>query len=533
MRAPDDDPGASPAVALTRVGLLRWAWRQLTSMRTALLLLLLLALAAVPGSLLPQRGVNPERVRGFELRNPGLAPWLDRLSLFDVYAAPWFAAVYLLLMISLTGCVLPRARQHWRAARAAPPPPPRHLARMPVFRSWTADAAPVEVLDAASHELRRRRYRVARHSDALAAERGFLREAGNLLFHLSLLVLLAALAVGSLYGYRGRVLVTEGEGFANTRTRYDEFTAGRRFQLGDLPPFAFTLRRFVARFEETGDQRGAPREFRADVEVTDAPGRPPRRVAIRVNQPLEVAGSKVFLTGQGYAPRFTVRDRAGQVVFAGPVKFLPRDGNYTSTGAIKIPDAGAQQVGFAGFFLPTTVIDPQRGPISVFPDLRNPSVFLVAYVGDLGLDRGVPQSVYTLDTQRMRRVEVNGQPLARALAVGDSMTVPGQGSISFDGISRTAVFQIAADPGGPLALAGALLALLGLLASLFVRRHRLWVRITALRDGTLVEVAGLTRTGATRHLTEEVATVAARLRARGGTADDTTPVPATGPRSQW
>ena len=115
--------------AMQPLELSRWAWRQLTSMRTALVLLFLLALAAVPGSLVPQRSVDAARAAQFAEQHPTLAPWYDRLSLFSVYSSPWFAATYLLLFVSLVGCVLPRSRQHLSggtgtaAARAAAPRP--------------------------------------------------------------------------------------------------------------------------------------------------------------------------------------------------------------------------------------------------------------------------------------------------------------------------------------------------------------------------------------------------------------------------
>ncbi|MBW3567205.1 MAG: cytochrome c biogenesis protein ResB, partial [Proteobacteria bacterium] len=81
--------------------------------------LFLLALASVPGSFLPQRGLNPVAVQDYFAQHPDLAPVLDRLFLFDVFAAPWFAAVYLLLFVSLIGCLGPRIRLH---ARALPHP---------------------------------------------------------------------------------------------------------------------------------------------------------------------------------------------------------------------------------------------------------------------------------------------------------------------------------------------------------------------------------------------------------------------------
>ena len=91
---------------------LRWCWRQLTSMRTALILLLLLSIAAIPGSLFPQRTQNPLKVREYFINDPESAKWLDRFSLFDVYGSPWFSAIYLLLFVSLIGCVLPRSIKH-------------------------------------------------------------------------------------------------------------------------------------------------------------------------------------------------------------------------------------------------------------------------------------------------------------------------------------------------------------------------------------------------------------------------------------
>jgi len=120
----------------------RRTWRQLTSMRTALLLLFLLALGAVPGGFLPQRSLNPVRVNDYLAKHRSVGPLLDKLSLFDVFAAPWFAAVYLLLFISLVGCLVPRIRLHARALRKPPPPAPHNLARLPVSARWTTTLGP-------------------------------------------------------------------------------------------------------------------------------------------------------------------------------------------------------------------------------------------------------------------------------------------------------------------------------------------------------------------------------------------------------
>jgi cytochrome c biogenesis protein len=116
--------------ALGVVGWLRWFWRQLTSMRIAILLLLLLAIAAVPGSLFSQTTSDPNGVIDYKRTHPELYPILKAMGMFDVYSSGWFSAIYILLFISLIGCVLPRTKHHWQALRARPPRTPVRLQRL-------------------------------------------------------------------------------------------------------------------------------------------------------------------------------------------------------------------------------------------------------------------------------------------------------------------------------------------------------------------------------------------------------------------
>jgi cytochrome c biogenesis protein len=192
--------------------------------------------------------------------------------------------------------------------------------------------------------------------------------------------------------------------------------------------------------------------------------------------------------GHGYAPTVTIKNAKGEVVFHDSVVFLPQDGNFTSTGVVKAPDS-VPQLGIQGFFLPTAAIDATFGPHSTFPAADSPAVFFSAWQGDLGLDSGVPQSVYKLDTTHMRQLGI------KALAPGQSWTLPGgAGTVTFDGYVQWASFTVAKDPGKELALTAAVLAIIGLALSLLVRRRRVWVRVTGPGAGaTVVEVAGLTR----------------------------------------
>lgn len=461
-------------------------------MRTALILLFLLAIAAIPGSLLPQEGNDPIRVREWIEGNPTLGPLLQTLGFFDVYASPWFAAVYLLLFISLIGCVLPRARVHWRAMRTPPPAAPRNLQRLPGTREFTRADAPSEVIASVAASLRADRWRVVigRTGDAewVAAEKGYLRETGNLVFHLSLIGVLIAVAVGGLFGWRGNVIVPSGGGFSNTVTQYDAWGGGAFTSATDLPPFSFTLDDFRVDFERTGAQRGAPRFFEADVTYRPDPDAEPQQARIEVNSPLTVDGAKVFLVGHGYAPRIAITDSRGEVVFDDAVVFLPQDGNFTSTGVVKVPDA-TPSLGLRGLFMPTSATDAIQGGISVFPAPDNPRLFLSAFTGDLGLDDGIPQSVYRLDSTRMTQIGL------QALDLGQGWVLPdGTGTVAFIGWERWASFQIAYDPGKELALISSILAMAGLMLTLFVKRRRIWVKATADGAGiTVVQVAGLTK----------------------------------------
>ncbi len=171
-------------------------------MGTALVLLFLLALAAVPGALLPQHSLNASKVDQYIADHNIIGPWLDRLQFFDVFSSFWFTAIYVLLFISLVGCLTPRMIEHVKSLRAVPVPAPRNPSRLPKYAVAEVSGSPEEVAATISARLKGWR-RVTRETDEgieVAAEKGYLREFGNIVFHFSLLGLLVAIAVGKLFG---------------------------------------------------------------------------------------------------------------------------------------------------------------------------------------------------------------------------------------------------------------------------------------------------------------------------------------------
>ncbi|WP_082126598.1 cytochrome c biogenesis protein ResB [Allosalinactinospora lopnorensis] len=510
--------GADSAPQLSALGWARWVWRVLTSMRTALILLFLLAVGAIPGSMLPQTSVSQEQVRNFYLDYPELAPWLDRFYLFDVYSSPWYAAIYLLLFVSLTGCVVPRAFAHYRAMRARPPKTPHNLDRMPYSARFTSDAAPEAALAEARALLKG--YRTDTGTESVAAEKGYLRETGNVVFHLALLVLLLALAAGAFFGYRGNMLVVEGDGFANTLPAYDSFEPGLAVNDGELEPFSFTLDDMDVRFIEEGNFGGQAERYAARLTYREAPEAPEKEHLLEVNHPLSADGVQVYLLGHGYAPEFRVTNADGDVVFDQPVPFLPREETtFASDGVVKVPDAGDEQLGFTAVFLPSAAESAEGELVSDFPGARNPVVTLEGHKGDLGMDSGQSQSVYQLYTENMEPIGESPE-----LSPGDTWELPdGSGAITFTGYRDFASLQVNSDPARLPALLAASAAVLGLLATLFVRPRRVWVRARPGEDGrTVVELAGLSKTEGAGS-TAEFHALATRLRdrLREGPATDT------------
>jgi len=457
--------------------ILRWAWRQLTSMRTALILLMMLGIASIPGSLFPQRNQNPMKVQEFFKNNPTLAHWLDKAKFFDLYSSPWFSAIYILLFISLIGCVLPRTFEHIKAIGKKPPLTPKFLDRMEGFVEL--DRPVVGSLDLAEKWLKKNRFRVRREEHSISAEKGYSRESGNLLFHLSLILILFAVAAGGLYGSKGETILNVGDRFINTPTSYDNISFAKFQREGDMVPFSLRVLDFKAAYDV---QTNAPTDYSLQVAAANPIGSKEIVKTIKVNSPLTYGSTKIYLQANGYSPVVAIRDKSGKLIFEGAVTFLPQDGNLTSIGAIKLPDMNPQ-IGMVSSFLPTADRSPTRGAFSSFPEVLDPRLLVSVWMGNLGLDSGIPQSVYRVDTSMMKRIGL------KALKLNETYNF-GEGTIAFEGYKSWVNLQIVDDPGKLYALFGAIFAISGLLISLFTRQRRIWIKA----DGR-VQIAGLAKNG--------------------------------------
>ena len=502
------------------VRVLRRGWRRLISMRTALVLLFLLAVAAVPGSLLPQRPLNPSKVQAYLAEHGAWGRFLDRLGMFDVFGSAWFAAIYLLLFVSLVGCLVPRIRLHAKAIRAKPLPAPKHLDRLPESGRFETTAS-VEDASVASRAVLGRRWRVIRRDEGggvltLSAEKGYSRETGNLIFHIALLAALVLIAIGRLFSYQYNFVVNEGAGFCNGVVP-DSSRLGRLAQDGTISPapFCVQLNQFSATYLSTGE----PSKFIAKVGYNKTVSTPTQAATITVNHPLRIEGDRVYLIGHGFAPKITVRMPDG-TTREDVQAFLPRDPTtLLSEGAFK--EYGKQganaDIGIEGFFAPTPA-DTGGGVItSVSPDVSNPILGIFIYQGTINAT-GLPQSVYSLDTTKLSRT---GQA---NLQIGQTVRATNGVTVTFDGWVPWASMQVSHDPSQDYLLVAGVAMVLGLIGSLGIRRRRLWLRITPGASGdpsslTVVSVGGLARSDS-GNFSSEFASLVQRLEAAASPAPE-------------
>ncbi|SDR10926.1 cytochrome c biogenesis protein ResB [Actinopolyspora saharensis] len=497
---------------------LRNTWRGLTSMRTALVLLFLLALAALPGALLPQWSLNEDNVREFSDNYPTLAKVLDAVGAFNVFSSVWFAAIYVLLFVSLIGCLLPRSVHYLRQLRARPVRTPRNLARMPHHASGTVDRSAEEMTAVVRRRLRRWRTEEATEADGsrtISAERGYLREAGNLVFHFALVGLLITVAGGQLMRYEGQVVVqADGSSFCNSGTyNYDSFQAGPTVDGTSLSEFCLRVKDFDVRYLASGQ----PNNFHADIEYQSGEALETgnwKPHHLEVNNPLRTAGDRVYLTGNGYTPVFTVTFPDGQQRTKKTQWKPVNTGTMLSQGATKfdrpdMPDEQRRhqnQLAIRGLFAPTAQLN---GKVlsSSFPALNDPMVAVDVLKGKLGFATGESQSIFNvnqelIDSGQLERVD------RQNLAVGDSVRLEDGTTIRFDGVQRWVNLQVSHNPFQQYVLVFALTVVVGLGASLSIKRRRIWVRITPAGAGTgtteadaeesdgntSVEIGGLART---------------------------------------
>jgi cytochrome c biogenesis protein len=466
-------------------------WRTLRSMRTALVLLLLLGAAAVVGSLVPQVGTSNARIVSMFRDHPLRADIYDKLGLFDVFGSWWFTLIYVLLLISLAACLLPRTRALIRNVGSRPQPS-RELDGMRHYAVRSVAAEPERAIADARRVLRRRFFRVTRSNGggplALAADKGLAREGGSLLFHWSFFLILVGIVWGKGTGFTGQAVIVEGQTWTEAAANYDgRLHEGRFVDEGDHSGVRIHVDEFTATYRIP---LGIPQDFVTHAELSDANGAEARTVDIRVNHPAEIDGVKFYQFGYGWAPVVDVQ-HDGVPIASGPVVCTQRSPPEGVT-PLQLPWNCVVK-------LPT--LTPQVGiRFVLWPDSRSlyallrtgrampmltefsPVMAYTAYRGDLRAD--LAQNATVLDTLGMRRWKQGVIGAGETKDLGSGLT------ISFPDLRQYTVLEVKRDRGLWMVFLAALLILIGLLPALYSSRRKLWVTAEPDGRGSILKVGG-------------------------------------------
>ncbi len=432
-------------------GVARAVYRVLTSVRFAVLQIVLLALAGVIGMTLQQ-------LPGFAFRSqadyaaqmaliharydavlgaPAVGV-MERLGLFGVFTAPWFGALLVLLVASIVVCTLNRVPRLWRGVRDV-----RVVQPDGYFDPSLPDRAALDSVDPAALRavLRRHRFRV-REAEVGGTryqygDRNQYAKLATLLTHLGLVLFLVAAAVTSRFGFEAGILIPAGEAVPVQR-------------LGT--PGNLVVKNLGFEAPQTADGRFA--DFRTDLAVY-RDGALLARKTIRVNDPLTVAGFSFHQNFFGPAVDLEIRDAAGGLLWQGPV---PLDGQSAGRpyGRLAVP---GRAIG-----------------LELLLDRAADGAPLLAVIGS-----------------RANGTQADGTPFYEAVFVGGltegrTLATPAADfSIRLIGVGAYTGIVAKQDPGQGIVWLAFLCLIAGLTLTFYLPRRRIWTRLGP--DGSLAIVA--------------------------------------------
>lgn len=412
-------------------------------MRTAIFFLAGLAGVALIGSFVPQAHTSAQtKVDQFLGSYPHLNSLLSAigLPLTEVFVSPVFYALVASLFIALAACVFRRGRA--LVVRTLKP-----YRKTPQY--WG--------------------------------------EWGSWLFHTSFFLLVVAAIFGKATGFQGLATVVQGQTMTESRAAYDDLQEGVAFS-GRHSNVQFALNKFNVTYADNGE----PSDFVSNITVYDH-GHAIKTQDVRVNEALNYDNVTLYQQDYGWAPHVVIKNPAGRTVFDEPVQLFGENRSF-QTGDLKVPDFGYTLPGSSGaaqlgaklvlypdaqespFVLPDGSVDPSQStyaPGGFNPN--NPILLAQVFLGDLGINQGVSQNVFTLDTTKMQPFPPDGAPVAMHL--GDVLSVPlpaADGTttnftIGFTALPQYSLFMIKKDDGVGLIYAAFVMMVTGIVTKLYLR----------------------------------------------------------------
>jgi cytochrome c biogenesis protein len=436
-----------------------------SSVHVAVVILILLATISIIGTVLQQQNIGDvgdnmrlyqqffgdagKAQRAFEIS--------ERIGFFHLYQTWYFYLLLGLLSTSLTVCSLRRLPQTWRImARPKVELEESGFKASPNRRAVTLRVPAAEAAGAIAERLRAGGFalRTAERDGAryFFGQKGAYSRLGIYVVHFSIIMIFAGGLLGSIYGYKGYMQITEGESTDRFMLRGEE-----KWQ---TLPFQVRCDDFNVEYYPGG---GRPKDYNSVLTVIDG-GREVLKEKIEVNSPLKYAGVWFYQSSYGDTDRglkvgVTAVDRATGAKH--PLTF-------TGGGAQQIPGTGIR-IELLQIY-PDFAMDEQRRPISRSNMQRNPVVAV-----RLALPDGTEQRVFLFKL----RPDIQ---MAKGLPV--DLVFSGSESLQYTGL------QVVHDPGVWVIWTGCALMIVGLWFAFFSSHRRIWVRLREEGGSTAVAVAG-------------------------------------------
>ncbi|WP_323144659.1 cytochrome c biogenesis protein ResB [Massilia phyllosphaerae] len=290
-----------------------------SSMRFAITLLMMIAIAAIIGTVMKQDQPTPDYINQF---GPFWATVFDRIGLYSVYSAWWFLLILAVLIVSTALCVTRNAPRMLRDMRSW-----RESVREESLRNfhhkteWTSALAAVPLATQTAQRLGNAGYRVKLVDKGggvlVAAKKGAGNKFGYIFAHTAIIVILLGGLLDSNLPIRfqewffGKTPYISGElttrnrlGLGNPSFRgTTQIAEGKSSNTVMIPradgillqdlPFTITLNKFIIDFYSTG----MPKLFSSEVTIRDHETGKTFPAKIRVNEPLIYRGVAVYQSG--------------------------------------------------------------------------------------------------------------------------------------------------------------------------------------------------------------------------------------------
>ena len=463
-------------------------WKFFSSVKLAVVLLIILAVVSVVGTVIQQNQPPEDYLREYSQSTVQL---FETLGFFDLYHTWWFVLLLLFFTANLTICTLDRFPAAWKAMRA----PLRSLEEdgfkaMPFKKELQVKGNMDAVEGAVVAALSGSRYHYLRAKEqggpSIASQKGAYSRLGVYITHVSILLIFIGAIIGVFFGFKGFLNIPEGEASAVVYLRneplwdkiMDGFGISKSQVVVDpqtgMPalPLGYYVRldNFeVDYYTNQGRPTGMPSEYWSQLTVFDMARQKVLDKRIRVNDPLTHHGITFYQSSYGTMPNTT-----GNVILSVRKKNAPGAGE-----AIVVEPGNSVYVPSIDRTIkvldiqPFGMRNPMTGSVEYYHsknnELINPAVVLEVYRGK--------QPLYRTEVLKVD----SGEPV-----------MPENYIISYSdywGVRYTGL-QVTKDPGVTVVYAGFILLCIGPLIAFFGSHRKIWVRIQDRKGQVAVLIGG-------------------------------------------